>query len=899
MRHSKALRSALAAIVAATMAFTLAFSPALASADDATGSYAAGATPTLGTPEWAIDDGDAQTASFSTQAGFPATYDLRTEDLVTPVKFQNPWGSCWAFGGTAAAETSLLSAYGSTYKASGLDLSERHLTYFALQPITENVDPKQAGEGMHTLDDSANAAFDAGGLPILITSLFSQGVGPMPEALFPYRGVGEDGKTHTTLEYFNLHPEVVAKDQMTTEAAQQGMTYDQYIAYIKERSGKSEDEIIEMVVERLKTILPTLPLTYSKFDDWSIPEMNDDGASNRMLSAGVVLKNGNVLPAYWNEDKTAIADASKTAIKQELLNGHGVSIKYFADQSGKYTNEAPGATGKSTQYGQYVFDGLGQNHGVCIVGWDDNYPADNFYHKVMVKQPDGTEVEDTEATAKTKPENNGAWIVKNSWGSDTDATVDDLGNTINKGSFGNKNAEGATTGYFYLSYYDKTINQPETMEFSADLGTSGGFYAIQYDYSPAYGGFYSSPKSSDVISSANVFTAEDAIEIKSVSTRTDETNMRVTFAIYEMNDNAKDPTDGAMLYRTSQNFEYGGFHRLDLERPITIAQGKKYSVVSTASTLDNEGKRSYNVTAGRTLSKKAAEQLIAKGQKMKSYGTTVVNEGESFLYDGKKWQDWSSYIATLPVDPKVHEDMTGDSYIDLTPIDNFSIKVYAEQADANLTSFAGSTVAAGFSDLNLNEWYMQTEGGAFPDTKTLYLDYTVAKGLMSGYADGSKRFGPNDSLSRAQAATIVYRMANKDASATTDPSKYEENKSGLPDVEDKAYYTAAVNWAVEAGVITGYKEGPNAGKFCPNDPVSREQLAAIIGRLKDPDAKAGDDVSGFKDADSISDFAKAGIAYCNANGIMTGVGTSGNFDPKGLATRAQMSKVVAVADRLK
>jgi len=671
--------TAIALAVSLAMAVALMLAPGLASAQGASDDLAGAQVSE--TPEWAIDDGqDAREGELGAQAVAPDAYDLRNDDLVTPVKFQNPWGSCWAFGGMAAAETSILSAYGSTYTASGLDLSERHLTYFALQPVTESVDPKQVGEGMHTLDTSTNAAYDAGGYPIFITSLFSQGIGPMPESMFPYRGVGEGGKTHTTLEYFNLHPEEVAKDQIATEAKQNGMTYDQYIALVKEKSGKTEEEIINGVVETLRKLLPTFPVTYSKFDDWSIPETNDNGTSNRLLSAGVVLKNGNVLPEYWNADKTAIVDASKTAIKQELLNGRGVSIKYWADQGGKYTNEVAGATGKSTQYGQYVFDNLGQNHGVCIVGWDDSYPADNFYHKVMVKQPDGTEVEDTEATAKTKPEGDGAWIVKNSWGSETDYTVDDLGNTINKGSFGNKNDEGATTGYFYLSYYDKTITQPETMEFSANLGTGGSFYAIQYDYVPAYGGFYSSPQSSDVVSSANVFTAEDAIEIKSVSTSTSETNMRVTFAIYEMNDNAKNPADGELLYRTSQNFEYGGFHRLDLERPVTIAKGKKYSVVSTASTLVNGGKRSYSVTASRSLSKKAVEQLVAQGKNMKSYGTAVVNEGESFLYDGKKWQDWSSYITKLPVDPAVHAGMSGDSYIDLTPIDNFSIKVYAEAA---------------------------------------------------------------------------------------------------------------------------------------------------------------------------------------------------------------------------
>ena len=59
---------------------------------------------------------------------FPSKFDLRDLGVVTPVKQQNPWGSCWAFAATAAVESSILTKMGSTYAATGFDLSERHLS---------------------------------------------------------------------------------------------------------------------------------------------------------------------------------------------------------------------------------------------------------------------------------------------------------------------------------------------------------------------------------------------------------------------------------------------------------------------------------------------------------------------------------------------------------------------------------------------------------------------------------------------------------------------------------------------------------------------------------------------------------------------------------------------------
>ena len=285
---------------------------------------------------------------------------------------------------------------------------------------------------------------------------------------------------------------------------------------------------------------------------------------------------------------------------------------------------------------------------------------------------------------------------------------------INNGTYGVRDENGKATGYFYLSYYDKTISQPETMTFSPDLlDEANDFEVLQHDYMAAQGGFYTTPATADVTSSANVFEAPQDLSIKAVSTRTSEENQRVTFAIYELKDGATEPTDGTLLYRTSRNFEYAGFHRLDLDWALEVKAGKKIAVVSTASTLDNNGTRLYSASANQALSKQSVEFLRGMKMKVTAYGEAVVNEGESFLYSNGQWVDWSKHIAALPKVagvPIPTVTLPGDTYIEQFPIDNFSIKLYAVPAEKTL-AHQEAKAATCTEPGNIEYWYYDTSEG--------------------------------------------------------------------------------------------------------------------------------------------------------------------------------------------
>ena len=117
--------------------------------------------------------------------------------------------------------------------------------------------------------------------------------------------------------------------------------------------------------------------------------------------------------------------------------------------------------------------------------------------------------------------------------------------------------------------------------------------------------------------------------------------------------------------------------------------GKRIAVVSTASTLDGGGTRLYSASANQALTKQSVEFLNGMRWPVTVYGEAVVNEGESFLYrdengngkDDGEWVDWSEHIAALPAVagvPIPGVTLPGGSYIEQFPIDNFSIKLYAE-----------------------------------------------------------------------------------------------------------------------------------------------------------------------------------------------------------------------------
>ena len=167
-----------------------------------------------------------------------------------------------------------------------------------------------------------------------------------------------------------------------------------------------------------------------------------------------------------------------------------------------------------------------------------------------------------------------------------------------------------------------------------------------------------------------------------------------------------------------------------------------------------------------------------------------------------------------------------------------------------------------FPDVDYGEWY--APGVAF----------VAGKGLITGYA-ANGHFGVGDPLTRGQLATILWRNACPEEAAAYDAST-ARNETGLSGVSDGEYYTAAANWAVREGIITGFERADGTYDFAASSPVSFEQLITILSRLcaaPGEVAAAGSDLSGFVDGDEASSWAAGAIAWAAKKGLVGGYDT--------------------------
>ena len=159
------------------------------------------------------------------------------------------------------------------------------------------------------------------------------------------------------------------------------------------------------------------------------------------------------------------------------------------------------------------------------------------------------------------------------------------------------------------------------------------------------------------------------------------------------------------------------------------------------------------------------------------------------------------------------------------------------------------------------------------------VSYVYAKGLMGGTS--ATTFSPEISTSRAMIAVILWRL---EGSPTVDAY------TDFSDVADGAWYTEGVRWASSVGVVGGY---PN-GSFGPNDPITREQMAAMLYRYADYkgwDVTELADLSAFTDAESISGYAVTALRWANAAGIVGGYNDS-TLRPQGNARRSEAAAML-------
>lgn len=167
-----------------------------------------------------------------------------------------------------------------------------------------------------------------------------------------------------------------------------------------------------------------------------------------------------------------------------------------------------------------------------------------------------------------------------------------------------------------------------------------------------------------------------------------------------------------------------------------------------------------------------------------------------------------------------------------------------------------------FPDVEATGWYIKA------------VEYVCVEGLMTGYTNG--KFGPNDQITRAQFAQLFY---NKERQPSAGAGQFTDVKPGQ-------WYTDAVNWAAEKGVV----HGVGGGKFAPEASITREQMAAMLWRYAgSPKPKKAS--LQFNDAGKVSDYAREAMCWATENTVLNGTG-GGMLDPLGTAKRCEVAQML-------
>jgi hypothetical protein len=183
-----------------------------------------------------------------------------------------------------------------------------------------------------------------------------------------------------------------------------------------------------------------------------------------------------------------------------------------------------------------------------------------------------------------------------------------------------------------------------------------------------------------------------------------------------------------------------------------------------------------------------------------------------------------------------------------------------------------SYYAVGFAhvsltDVSANAWYYKA------------VSFVAARDISTGTGNG--KFSPNSGFTRGMLVTILYRLENEPE--VVSDSLFRDVASGI-------WYSDAVTWAFNNGMVLGYGNG----SFGPDDSITREQMVQMLynyARSKGYDITAVNGLDNFVDSDDISDWADEALSWAVANGIMNGKGND-ILDPKGVVTRAETAAIL-------
>ena len=465
-------------------------------------------------------------------------YYLTSLGDTTSIKDQSPFGTCWAFGTIAATESNMLhKRHGNAgvINPDGFEMNLDNVSkdldlselYHAYMNMEEVENGSQEGEGNRPLDPTAkNANLLAGGFSSASQVLLTSWTSPLTESEEPYKPLGSENGGASDI-YGLRDPE--------------GDKVNPRQAHVQE---------------------------FVYFDSPS--RFHVDTEKQKYIYDG------------YNESAVA-------RIKQALVDYGALMLSYQADSS------MPGDGGNS-DYMNYEYFAqyddsteVNMNHMVTLVGWNDDYPRENF-----------------QSEKGGLPENNGAWLIKNSWGNyetsyarygekflEAYESFSNMpGGKVAMAAFnyGIPDEEGHGTGYAWISYEDHSLFGMAGVDTDDAIDGFDYDHIYQYDFTNPVSLYpISLPTNNEETRIANIFTSERDETLAAVSVYAPVNNVRAEIEVYRLTKDDLDPTAGELLYADSAEFASRGFYTVKLNEPADLRQGDRFAIVQKI-TSEKDGK---------------------------------------------------------------------------------------------------------------------------------------------------------------------------------------------------------------------------------------------------------------------------------------------------------------------
>ncbi len=336
-------------------------------------------------------------------------------------------------------------------------------------------------------------------------------------------------------------------------------------------------------------------------------------------------------------------------IKSLLISKNAVVANYFHSDE-NYNNE---------NFSYYIKTKQNPNHAILIVGWDDNFKKENF---------------------KFQPQNNGAWLIKNSWGD-----------------------KWGENGYFWISYEDASLTDTNVLFVENNDNYDNIYLHDNMGFNTSISADNINRKSSYM---ANVFTAENNEDLSAVSFYTTDRKASYEIYIYTNLKNQSNPTSGFLAHKQSGYEDFAGYHTINLDKKVKIEKNSKFSIVVKLTNPTNL----YPIAIEACVILGERTQNIDLGRMSKNKINSNTNYYESFISsNGLNWTDTKNLKIMRTSEEKEYFDQDISIYTG-----NVSIKAFTNSIDkiefSNKNEYVSKNELINLSCENSKEIYFTLDG---------------------------------------------------------------------------------------------------------------------------------------------------------------------------------------------